>query len=88
VSWIQGSHISFNALNQRKIMLNKNQVHGVAKDIVGQVQEEAGKLVGNKDQETKGVQKQVSGKAEKRLGDAREIVKDARAAVKDAVAGH
>jgi uncharacterized protein YjbJ (UPF0337 family) len=60
--------------------MNKNQAQGFAKNIAGKVQEEAGKLVGNKEQEAKGLQKQVSGKAEKHLGD----IKDAREAVKDA----
>lgn len=57
--------------------MNKNQVTGVAKDAVGKVQQEAGKLIGNKAQQAKGLQKQAEGKAEKRVGDAKEIVKDA-----------
>ena len=64
--------------------MNKNQVHGIAKDIVGKVQEEAGKLVGNPTQQAKGLHKQVAGKLEEKLGDAKEQVKDARDAVKDA----
>lgn len=63
---------------------NKNQVQGAVKGAVGKVQEEAAKLVGNKEQQAKGVQKQVEGKAEKRLGDVKEVVKDARDALKDA----
>ena len=65
--------------------MNKNQIHGAVKDLTGKVQEEAGKLVGNKEQEAKGIQKQVIGKAEKRLGDAKQIVENAKDAVKDAV---
>ena len=57
--------------------MNKNQIKGTVKDLAGKVQEEAGKLIGNKDQEAKGLYKQVTGQAEKRLGDAKEIVKDA-----------
>ncbi|MGZ3158111.1 MAG: CsbD family protein [Burkholderiaceae bacterium] len=57
--------------------MNKDQVNGVAKDIAGQVQEAAGKLVGNKDQEAKGLMKQVEGKTEKMYGDAKEVIKDA-----------
>ena len=72
----------------RKTIMNKNQVKGTVKDIAGKVQEEAGKLVGNKEQEAKGIHKQVTGKAEKRLGDAKEIVEDAKDAVKDAVKHH
>lgn len=57
--------------------MNKDQVKGAIKDIAGKVQEEAGKLVGNKEQQAKGLQNQVEGKAEKRLGDVKEIVKEA-----------
>jgi uncharacterized protein YjbJ (UPF0337 family) len=66
-------------------IMNKNQINGTVKDLAGKVQEEAGKLVGSKEQEAKGIHKQVVGKAEKRLGDVKEIVKDANDAVKDAV---
>lgn len=58
-------------------MVNKNQVKGTLKDVAGKVQEEAGKLVGNKEQQAKGLLKQVEGKAEKTLGDVKEVVKDA-----------
>lgn len=56
--------------------MNKDQVKGVSKDIAGKIQEEAGKLVGNKEQQAKGLQKQVEGKIEKSLGDAKEVAKD------------
>lgn len=58
-------------------MVNKNQVKGAVKDVAGKVQEQAGKLVGNKEQEAKGLRKQVEGKSEKALGDVKEVVKDA-----------
>ncbi len=54
--------------------MNKNQTHGIAKDIIGKVQETAGKITGNTQQEIKGVQKQIAGKAEEALGDAKEGV--------------
>ena len=57
--------------------MNKNQTHGAVKNIVGKVQAETGKLTGNKEQQVKSLQKQVAGKAEKKLGDAKEVVKDA-----------
>jgi uncharacterized protein YjbJ (UPF0337 family) len=57
--------------------MNKDQIKGVANDLVGRVQEEAGKLVGSKEQQAKGLGKQVSGKAQKAVGDAKEIIKDA-----------
>ena len=69
-------------------MINKNQVHGVVKDAAGKVQEEVGILVGNKEQEAKGLKKQVEGKAEKALGDVKEAVKGAREALKQAVKKH
>ena len=65
--------------------MNKNQVQGTVKTATGIIQEEAGKLVGNKQQQAKGLQKQVAGKAEKRLGDAKEVVADALDGVKSAV---
>ena len=57
--------------------MNKDQVKGAAKDLTGKVQEEAGKLVGSKEQQAKGLNKQISGKAEKIYGDVKEAIKDA-----------
>ena len=57
--------------------MNKDQVKGTAKDIAGKIQEGAGKAVGSKEQEAKGLDKQVSGKAQKKYGDAKEAIKDA-----------
>ncbi len=65
--------------------MNKNQTHGAIKNATGIIQEEAAKLVGNKERQAKGLQKQVAGKAEQRLGDAKEVVADARDNVKAAV---
>ena len=56
--------------------MNKDQVKGIAKDVAGKVQEQAGKLVGNKAQQVKGLGKQISGNVEKSYGDAKEIIKD------------
>lgn len=64
------------------IMMNKNQAQGAIKDLEGKVQESAGKLIGSKDQQSKGLQKQVLGKAEKTLGDAQAAVKGTADAVK------
>lgn len=57
--------------------MNKNQVKGVVTDIAGKVQEQAGKLVGSKEQQAKGLGKQVEGKVEQAFGDAKEVMKDA-----------
>jgi uncharacterized protein YjbJ (UPF0337 family) len=57
--------------------MNKDQVKGSAKDIAGKVREQAGKLTGDKEQEAKGLGKQVTGKTQKKVGDGKEAVKDA-----------
>ncbi|MBY0577877.1 MAG: CsbD family protein [Burkholderiales bacterium] len=57
--------------------MNKDQAKGTAKDIAGKIQEEAGKLTGDKAQQVKGIGKQISGKAQKIYGDAKEAVKKA-----------
>jgi len=56
--------------------MNKDQVKGIAKDVAGKVQEQAGKLVGNKAQQVKGLGKQISGNVQKSYGDAKEVIKD------------
>jgi uncharacterized protein YjbJ (UPF0337 family) len=56
--------------------MNKDQVKGGAKDVVGKVQEEAGKLVGSNEQQAKGLSKQIAGKVQKAVGDAKQSVKD------------
>lgn len=58
--------------------MNKNQAHGIAENIVGKVQEKAGKLMGSTEQQAKGIQKQVSGKVEETVGDAKAALKGAR----------
>jgi uncharacterized protein YjbJ (UPF0337 family) len=57
--------------------MNKDQVKGIAKDIAGKIQEGAGKLVGSNEQQDKGLEKQIEGKAGKTFGDAKEMVKEA-----------
>jgi len=54
--------------------MNKDQVKGAAKDIAGKIQEESGKLVGSKQQQAKGLEKQLEGKV--KVGDLKEAVKD------------
>ncbi|MEZ0308133.1 MAG: CsbD family protein, partial [Ramlibacter sp.] len=48
------------------------------KDVAGKVQETAGQVLGSREQQAKGVLKQVEGKGQKALGDAKEIVEDAK----------
>ena len=56
--------------------MNKDQVQGVAKDVYGKLQEQAGKLIGNKQLQMRGLEKQVSGTLQKSAGDARQYIKD------------
>lgn len=55
--------------------MNKNQVKGTTKEIVGKVQEETGKLVGSEEQQVEGLNKQITGKVQKAAGDVEEIIK-------------
>jgi uncharacterized protein YjbJ (UPF0337 family) len=56
--------------------MNKDQVKGGTKEVVGKVQEEAGKLVGSNEQQVKGLSKQIAGKVQKGVGNAKQSVKD------------
>ncbi len=64
------------------VTINKDQVKGAAKDAVGKVQEEVGKLVGSNEQQTEGLKKQVEGKLQKGVGDLKEVVSDLTSAAK------
>ncbi len=57
--------------------MNKDQVKGTVKDIKGKIQQEAGKLVGNKEQQAKGLLHQAEGKLQHHVGNLKEAVKDA-----------
>jgi uncharacterized protein YjbJ (UPF0337 family) len=65
--------------NDEEFAMNKDQIKGAAKDIGGKIQEEAGKLVGSKEQQAKGLMNQVKGKAQQQVGNLEEAVKDAKA---------
>lgn len=54
--------------------MNKDQVNGKLKDIGGTIQEAAGKIVGNPDQQAKGQAKQVEGKVQEKVGDIEQAV--------------
>ena len=57
--------------------MNKNQVKGAAKDVMGKVQESTGKLIGNRQQQAKGLGKQAAGKMQKVIGDIAETARNA-----------
>jgi uncharacterized protein YjbJ (UPF0337 family) len=56
--------------------MNKNQAKGVAKQVVGKVQEQAGKLVGSKKQQIKGLANQIAGNVQNGVGDVEQSVED------------
>ncbi len=55
--------------------INKDQVEGRAKEVAGKVQEEFGKLIGNKTQQVKGAVKEAVGAGQAKAGDLAEKVK-------------
>jgi uncharacterized protein YjbJ (UPF0337 family) len=65
--------------------MNKDQIKGSAKDVVGRVQREAGALVGSTKQQVKGVMLQTEGKVQKHMGDIKEVLNDAGHDLRNAV---
>jgi uncharacterized protein YjbJ (UPF0337 family) len=56
--------------------IDKDQVEGRAKEAGGKIQEEFGKVTGNKTQEMKGKVHKATGTAQAQFGDVTEKVKD------------
>ena len=56
--------------------MNKHQIKGRLNEAAGEVQEQAGKLIGSKDQELKGHAREHSGKAQKTAGELKEVLKE------------
>ena len=48
--------------------MNRDQLNGAARNIVGKAQQKLGELTGNKAQQAKGVAKQMAGKVQKGVG--------------------
>jgi uncharacterized protein YjbJ (UPF0337 family) len=48
--------------------VNRDQLKGTAKNVVGKVQQKVGELTGNKTQQAKGAAKQMEGKVQKGVG--------------------
>lgn len=57
--------------------INKDQVEGRTKEVGGKIQEEFGKVTGNKTQQVKGAINKTIGAGQATLGDAAERAKDA-----------
>lgn len=54
--------------------MNKDQVKGVAKQVGGEIQEQAGKFTGDAGTQVRGHAKETEGKLQKKVGDAKEVV--------------
>jgi len=68
--------LSYGAHHTRRLAMNKDQLEGSVKDVGGVIQEKAGKLLGSREQQAKGIAKQIDGTAQKMVGDAKEALKE------------
>lgn len=59
--------------------MNKEQLQGSVKVIIGKMQEDFGNLLGSAEQQVLGLRKQVAGRAERRIGDLKELIAQANA---------
>jgi len=57
--------------------MNREQVRGTVRGFAGRVKEEAGRLLGNRAMQQRGIAQAASAKAERNLGDAAETIKAA-----------
>jgi uncharacterized protein YjbJ (UPF0337 family) len=73
---LQISIAPVSAFTTGEVAMNKDQVKGAVKNVEGKVQEQAGKLVGNKDQQIKGLSRQIDGKVQETVGDIKQSVKN------------
>jgi len=64
--------------------MNLDQARGTFKDYVGRAQAGAGRLLGSDQLQTRGLQFQVLGRADKRLNEVRMAIKAADAAIRKA----
>lgn len=58
--------------------MNKDQANGALKNLGGKVQQEIGKVTGNKHQQVEGLKNQAVGKVQSAVGDTKAAVKDAK----------
>lgn len=54
--------------------MNKDQIQGATKQVVGKVQQKTGELIDSKEQQVKGAAKQIDGSVQKSYGDAKEAL--------------
>ena len=60
--------------DDRRMIMNEDQIKGKAKDIGGKIQEGFGKAIGSEEQEAKGLANQVEGKVQEKAGDLKDVV--------------
>jgi uncharacterized protein YjbJ (UPF0337 family) len=57
--------------------MDKDEIKGKAKDVIGRIQRQAGEWTGDKDTQAEGARKQVEGKAQTAWGKAKDAVREA-----------
>lgn len=58
--------------------MNKDQMKGTVKDVVGKAQEKVGEQTGDRDHQAEGAAKQTEGKGQKIVGDVKDAVNNLR----------
>jgi uncharacterized protein YjbJ (UPF0337 family) len=66
-------------------LMNKDQIKGSVKDLVGKVQSEAGSLIGSTKLQVRGAMSQTEGKVQKHVADIKEVLNDAGHDLRNAV---
>lgn len=56
----------------KEIIMNTDQVKGKLKEVAGEIQEHVGRFFGSEEQEQKGHEREMQGKAQQQLGDSKE----------------
>jgi uncharacterized protein YjbJ (UPF0337 family) len=56
--------------------MNTNQAKGTMLYLLGTIQQKIGRFIGNQRQQTKGFQRQITGKTKIAIGDAQEVIKN------------
>jgi uncharacterized protein YjbJ (UPF0337 family) len=56
--------------------MNRNQAKGMTMYLLGTIQQTVGRIIGNQRQQTKGFQRQITGKAKIAIGDAQKLIKN------------
>jgi uncharacterized protein YjbJ (UPF0337 family) len=57
------------------VVMNRDQVKGAVKEAAGKVQQKTGQLLGSKDQQAKGLKRQMEGHIQKTAGNVKDAVK-------------